>query len=416
MYKGERYYISTKELGTTPTQEDSLLAANEWWQMKQAEIDGRNARPAPGTPAAQREAIDKFGVGSIVNIETLPDTVADEIRLAFLGPERLKPIEDGMKAVLSSPTVPQEKTVGRLVETWVTSELQRVHAGKVGLARANMNKVCLHHFLDWVGAATPCEAISEAKWLDWYTHLNAQITKRIWDVSHVDRIFGVSKRFVKFLWEMRLVELPRNLDSKRLAFTVPPREIELFTGDELKRLFTITTGQSKLHILLMLNCGFVGKDISDLRPDEVDWKEGIVTRKRSKTHQHEDVPVVRYKLWGQAFDLLEQHRSADPNTVLLTTSGKRWIEEHHDGEYHRSDKVASNFKYWLKRAKVKHAPKALRATVASKLAEHPQYKFYAQYFLGQSPRTVAGKHYVKPADKEFFKALAWLEGALGLKD
>jgi hypothetical protein len=29
--------------------------------------------------------------------------------------------------------------------------------------------------------------------------------------------------------------------------------------------------------------------------------------------------------------------------------------------------------------------------------------------------TVADKHYVRPSDREFFEALAWLEGALGLK-
>jgi hypothetical protein len=49
------------------------------------------------------------------------------------------------------------------------------------------------------------------------------------------------------------------------------------------------------------------------------------------------------------------------------------------------------------------------------LGEHSQYKFYAQYFLGQSPPTVADKHYVRPSDREFFEALAWLEGALALK-
>ena len=73
-------------------------------------------------------------------------------------------------------------------------------------------------------------------------------------------------------------------------------------------------------------------------------------------------------------------------------------------------------KYWLKRAGVKRAPKALRATAASRLGEHSQYKFYPHYFLGRSPRTVADKHYVRPSDREFFEALAWQEGALGLKE
>jgi hypothetical protein len=124
---------------------------------------------------------------------------------------------------------------------------------------------------------------------------------------------------------------------------------------------------------------------------------------------------VRYKLWSRTFALLRQYRSDHPERVLLTTTRRPWIEERHDGKYHRSDKVASCVKYWLKKAGVKHPPKALRATAATRLGEHAHYKFYAQYFLGQSPRTVADKHYVRPSDTEFFEALAWLEKILGFK-
>ena len=67
------------------------------------------------------------------------------------------------------------------------------------------------------------------------------------------------------------------------------------------------------------------------------------------------------------------------------------------------------------KAKVKHAPTCLRATASSKLGTHPSYKFFAQYFLGHSPRGMTEKHYVKPTDEEFFQALAWLETALGFK-
>ena len=43
MFKGVRYYISPKELGTPPTQADSLQAANEWWR----EQTGRDRRVQP---------------------------------------------------------------------------------------------------------------------------------------------------------------------------------------------------------------------------------------------------------------------------------------------------------------------------------------------------------------------------------
>src|SRR5262249_37414707 len=82
------------------------------------------------------------------------------------------------------------------------------------------------------------------------------------------------------------------------------------------------------------------------------------------------------------------------------------------GKYSRSDCVGRNLDYWLNRAEVKRSPKQLRATAATMLGTHPTYKFYAQYFLGHAPRTVADRNYVRPSDEEFFEALALLEGAL----
>jgi hypothetical protein len=147
----------------------------------------------------------------------------------------------------------------------------------------------------------------------------------------------------------------------------------------------------------------------------VDWTAGTITRRRSKTRKHADAPTVTWKLWPQTFAALKEHRSYSPEVVLLSPDGGRWVEDKpHDGVYARSDKVAAALRYYMKKAGVDHAPKALRATAASKLAEHPTYKFYADYFLAHSAREVGERHYVKPSQKEFFKALAWLEKALGM--
>jgi hypothetical protein len=102
--------------------------------------------------------------------------------------------------------------------------MHRVRTGKLGLARANMNKVCLRHFEAWLGPATAVTVISEAERLDWFHHLSAQVQKGIWKASHCDRIFSTSRRFVRFLWELRLVELPRNLESRNLSFVVGPEK------------------------------------------------------------------------------------------------------------------------------------------------------------------------------------------------
>jgi hypothetical protein len=124
---------------------------------------------------------------------------------------------------------------------------------------------------------------------------------------------------------------------------------------------------------------------------------------------------VKYKLWPLTFALLKHYRSGDPETVLLTTGGKKWIEEGMAEDYKRSDKVASCFKYWNKRAGVNKPPSKLRNTAATLLGDHLSYKFYTQYFLAQSPKTVTDKHYLIPSEAEFFAALEWLDGRLGLK-
>jgi integrase len=310
----------------------------------------------------------------------------------------------------SSPgTLPD--SIGAWVDKWLAMERSRLATGKLGDCSANMARVHIHHFRDWIDAETPVSAVNESKLEGFYTFLAEQMHKAVWGAAHCHKILAVAKRFIRYCWEHRLIELPRNLDAKRLTFTVPAQEVEVWTADELRRYKAVVSGQSRLHFLLMLNCGMLGQDINDLQDREVDWKAGIIMRKRSKTDSKENVPVVRYKLWDETFELLKKWRSGG-TTVLLTKSGKPWIVSKLLEKYHRSDSIANALRYWMPKAGVKCAPKELRATSASKLGEHPSYKFYTQYFLGHSPRSIAEKHYAKPTDGEFFKALEWLEGAL----
>jgi integrase len=306
-------------------------------------------------------------------------------------------------------------TVGGMVDKWLRLESQRRSVGQLGGGRADSNRVCVCHFRDWIGKDAPVTDVNGGKWQDWYSFLAGKRASGEWSEAHVDRILQVAKRFVKALWEWELIGLPRNLDSKTLSFQVSPKQIEVFSADELAALWGAVKNQSRLHVLLCLNCGMLAKDVNDLRHDEVDWSAGVVTRKRSKTAEHEEVPVVRYKLWARTFELLKEYRSKDGDVVLLTESGKRWIQEKEEGgRWSRSDSVRSCLRNYMVKAKIDRPVKALRATAASKLAEHKDYKFYVQYFLGHSPRTVADKHYVVPSRREFDEAVAWLETALGI--
>jgi integrase len=167
----------------------------------------------------------------------------------------------------------------------------------------------------------------------------------------------------------------------------------------------------------MGNCGFTQSDVSDLKDQEVDWKEGRITRKRSKTSDDEGVPVVEYKLWDVTFDLLKEYRSGG-ESVLLTETGKPWVyEKLVDGKMRSTDNVASNFthlKAKLKRKGIIAKPlKLIRKTSASLLGTHEVYGRYSSHFLGHSPRSIADRHYVKPSRDLFDKAIAWLAQQYG---
>ncbi len=471
MHKGRVYVVSCSELGTPATKDDSYEAANQWWQAKHRELTGFEPRRDPASAAVQRivdglslngrpsAALERLaeqgeaarqvlailgraagdhepdgngfvpiddgdadvGASVLRDGATLPagvvdaelshgltDKLPDGLRLELLA---------GLQAKLKSPAVSADpdRRIGKQVELWVGTERARMKAGKLGANRFAMNRLCLYHFRDWVGAEAGVEVITEAKWLEFHGWLAGRLEDGTWGVEHCDRVRAVAKRFVRFLYEMRLIELPRNLDNRGLSFKKAPQKIATFSVNEVQKLYAVVGGQSKLHVLLMLNCGFTGQDINDLRHAEVDWRRGTIRRKRSKTKGKANVPEVTYKLWPRTFALLKEHRSADPDVVLLTTKGNRWISDglSAEGKYSRVDMVGRNLDYWLERAGVDRSPKELRATASTILGTHKTYKFYAQYFLGHAPKTMADQRYVTPNDAEFFEALAWLEGALG---
>ena len=58
--------------------------------------------------------------------------------------------------------------------------------------------------------------------------------------------------------------------------------------------------------------------------------------------------------------------------------------------------------------------KLLRKTSSSLLETHEVYGRYATLFLGQSPRSIADRHYVWPSQDLFDKAMGWLGERYGL--
>jgi hypothetical protein len=119
----------------------------------------------------------------------------------------------------------------------------------------------------------------------------------------------------------------------------------------------------------MLNCGMTQKDIADLAIAEVDWDEGRIIRKRSKTGDCESVPTVNYKLWPETFRLLRQERAQDSSElVLLNSNGSPlWTEQiSAAGKYQKTDNVKNAFD------RLQHGLDALRRSFTERLTRWHQ--------------------------------------------
>jgi hypothetical protein len=178
----------------------------------------------------------------------------------------------------------------------------------------------------------------------------------------------------------------------------------------------------------MANTGMQQKDISDLLKGQVNWtykqKELVdarITRRRSKTEHHDDVPEVTYRLWPETAKLLETHQNGqatnDVDRMLLTAKGNPLVQaELRNGEGKRTDNVKSAYVRLLDKLKIPKSQgarkafqlKLIRKTSASLLEKHPIYGRYANHFLADSPRSIPDSHYVVPDQKNFDDALDWL--------
>jgi integrase len=165
---------------------------------------------------------------------------------------------------------------------------------RVRLASASISnaRAGLFYFRAWLGDQTPVDAIDPARWQDYYLHLigdhgpGSVVTRR--------KYFRYARNFLRWLDYLGVHPAPRNLDRRQYRFKGGDAAVPTLTPAEVGIVVAAADGQLRLHLLLMLNCGFGQQDLSDLHPGEVDWEHGRVRRKRSKTGHHARVPAVDY--------------------------------------------------------------------------------------------------------------------------
>lgn len=273
-----------------------------------------------------------------------------------------------------------------------------------------------HHmqrFLEFGGPTAAVFSIDAALLRKFYEHLISKITEGTWSKAYCRDVFSTGRRFVKWLMEQGAIPPLPNI-AGRFRFGSTTKAIQVWTRDEVRHVFGEASDRMRLYLLLALNIGATQQDIADLQDAEIDWTHGRVTRKRSKTGDKKNAPVVSYLLWPETFRLLKQFRSGR-TTVLRTETGRPLVrkELRKGGKLHASDTIGISFQQLQKRLKFNKSLKQLRKTGASMLAEHPTYGRFAQHYLGHAPSTMADRHYVTPPQALFDEGVLWLGRQFG---
>ena len=453
VYQSRVYHVTPKELGCPPTKEASYRVANAWWQKKKAELDapprwsvnhdvvealiGERARAIEAGAWPEAEELHTRLV-TVANPDIAPE-MAEEIALADIPDKALERLNLARAAGITIPEgtdprvleylfgqaridldrrlqskglkIPTDRTVAAQINKYVKLEEVRHQAGMLGVSEYDSVRRCLAEFRDWTGADQPIDVLNAEKLEEWWVHLVAQKGS----LDYKKKKLRLARTFVGWLVEKGLIPLPPNLHSRRHRFGGGAKTVPTIPEKDAKKLILEASGQLRLHLLLMANCGMTQQDVSDLKQSEINWDKGRIKRKRSKTEDHDDVPLVDYPLWPETFQLLQKYGRREGENALLTETGKTWVRDFlkEDGKRSKVDAIKSNFVHLAKRLKVKYSMKMLRKTSATLLGKD-QPDSIVTMFLGHSPRTIAARHYQAPDQARFDAAVTGLRTAYGL--
>jgi integrase len=418
MYKGKIYTISCGALGCPPTKAESYQAANQWWVSKKAELDSQKPNckfsHEVNTLEQRRDWLLKNGYPE--QARAYGDLAAeieqgkhDDLHPSILGQmisggDRFDSVWQDRLSRDQTSRVPEDRLVGWQLDRYLDLQLARYHADEIGVSEYAQTKQSLTAFKTWLNPETLIDHLDSEKWEAWWLFL----LKSGDSIEYKRKKVRNSRNFVSWLAEKGLIQPPLNLHSRRYRFGADHRAVPTVPVQEVKGIVEKAKGQTKLHILLMLNCGMTQQDITDLKPEEIDWTDGTITRRRSKTQHQKQTPIVCYRLWGETWRLLQQYGNRIGNYALLTTTGKAWVrDEIIEGKRHRVDAIRSAYRH----LKIPFTLKLFRKTGSTMLDR--EYPDCVERYLGHVPRSITDRSYVDPSQDRFDKAIAWLGRQFG---
>jgi integrase len=350
---------------------------------------------------------------------TLPQAVANQLPLA-----RVQQVEDAAKALRGDKHAEPVRTVKSEIEAWLRTKQNQAAIGAVTSHRVKVLRVHMPQVEVIFGGDTDPATIDVEKLEQAYNFCLSKIADRSsgpgsgheggWSRSYADNLFADLRVWVRWLWEKGVIELPKNLDSRRFSFGARTKNIQTWTVEEVRE--AVAAAQGKLHValLLQLNCGMTQKDAAGLLDSEVDWKLGRIRRKRSKTKDRDGTPTVEYPLWPETLAMLRECRGPGKDRVLSAADGRPLVDHRlSEGRVKVYDWFQAPFRRLQAKLGFRKPMKLLRKTAASLLESHPIYGRLTGLFLGHAPATMKEKHYAAAPQALFDEAVTWLGRQLG---
>ena len=318
-------------------------------------------------------------------------------------------------------SVTRDVSLRAQVEEFIAQKEQEAAAGRLSAGRVYAIQLHLSHFQSWMGQDIPVTDIDSTGLRKYHACLVDKATGDAWSTTTARSYIVSVKAFIRWLWQVEAIaSLPRVLDGKSdvLNITATISAAVVYTTDEIKLVLSQTQERTKLFVLLMLNCGMTQKDISDLLKREIDWENGRIVRKRSKTASAKNVPTVSYLLWPETLRLLKAHHDNGNGEYALLNSNNMplWTEHYHEnGKYRKTDNIKNAFDRLKARTSISKPLKAFKKSSASKLRDSEKYNGVEDLFLGHAPQKMSDKHYTTTPQRLLDSAICWLAAEYGLE-
>lgn len=442
--------ISAKQLseltGCPPTKTGSLVAANEWWIVRNAELRC-SAGDALATVISSRllkDAAAAVKIGDVVTGRILSRAAAEVQRRSAAGlplpdydhdegkfsrpiertrqhrlAHELHDIADTAAQVLElrQEKTPTNNTVRQAVDEYLDSRLVDQKSGTITTGRYSWLRLALNRLSDFCGDSDLDEFSG-----DCLSRYRAHLLTQKFSATHARECLAATRQFLRWSWETkRLDELPRNLTSRGMRITIAKTEPKSFEVADIKAILQHAGGKTKLYMLLALNCGMTQADIAAIKPDEYDQHAWTITRRRTKTANCEAVPKVCYPLWTATRELLDKYKSKNPERLLVGKNGSALKTETltAKGKLVRIDCIGLAYRRFMRSLRNRglsetNLPFKVFRKTAANLIRADYGMEYSGLFLGHSPRSLQDVNYTKPSSEKFSQAILKLGQILGI--